>query len=97
MKNMKVKTKLILGFSIPVILTIINVLVGVLVTNIAVSTISAMNQEGADQIAEGLDRLVTEISQLNEDGATGIRDELATVSGIDENERVVLIDRKSVV
>ena len=92
MKNMKVRTKLILGFAIPVILTIVNVLVGVFVTNYAVSTISAMNQAGADQIAEGLDRLVTEISQLNEDGATGIKEELSKVDGVDENERAALME-----
>lgn len=92
MKNVKVKTKLIMGFAIPVILTIVNVLVGVFVTNYAVSTISAMNQQGADQIAEGLDHLVAEISQLNEDGATGIKDELAKVDGIDENERATLME-----
>lgn len=85
MKNMKMKTKLILGFAIPIILTIINVLVGVLVTNQAVKTISAMNEDGATGLASGLDELVSSISALDEDGAKDINEELQR-SGIDAAE-----------
>lgn len=92
MKNMKVRTKLILGFAVPVILTIINVLIGVFITNYAVETISALNQQGADQLGDGLDQLVAEISQLNEDGASGIRAELETLSGIDQAEKEKLME-----
>lgn len=38
MKNMKVKTKLILGFIVPIILTIVNVFLGDLITEAAVKT-----------------------------------------------------------
>ena len=92
MKNLKIRTKLILGFAVPVILTIINVLVGVIVTNIAVADISALNQAGADQIAAGLDQLVAEISQLNEDGAAGINAELAEMTNIDSSAKEALME-----
>ncbi len=92
MKDMKIRTKLIMGFAVPVILTIINVLVGVWVTNYAVKTISAMNEAGAAQVASGLDQLVESISQLNEDGATGINDELHGITNLDEAKRMELMD-----
>ncbi len=47
MKNMKMKTKLILGFSVPVFLTILTVLLGVWVQQQCVGTISEMNEQGA--------------------------------------------------
>ena len=50
MKNMKIRTKLILGFSIPVLLTIITVLVGVFITKECVSVIGEMNQTSADEM-----------------------------------------------
>ena len=56
MKDMKMKTKLILGFAVPILLTIITVLLGVFITKYAVSTISTMNEEGAQGISEGLER-----------------------------------------
>lgn len=87
MKNMKVKTKLILGFALPVILTIINVLVGVFVTSYAVGTISQMNENGAAQIRQGLDNLVSDISTLNEQAAAGVNDELKKIATLDEAER----------
>ncbi len=40
MKNMKIRTKLIVGFSIPVLLTILTVLVGVFITKECVSVIT---------------------------------------------------------
>ena len=50
MKNMKIRTKLILGFSIPVLLTIVTVLVGVFITKECVSVIGEMNQTREDEI-----------------------------------------------
>ncbi len=92
MKNMKIRTKLILGFAVPIILTIINVLVGVWITNYAVDTISVMNEDGATQIASGLDQLVESISQLNEDGATGINEQLHGITEIDDATRQEMMD-----
>ena len=86
LKNTKVKTKLILGFSIPIILTIINVLVSVLITNYAVKTISTMNENGAVQINDGLQQLVDTISALNEEGASQIIEELRSIEGLDDAE-----------
>ncbi len=86
LKNMKIRTKLIAGFSIPVLLTIINVLVGVWITNYAVSTISTMNEDGAIGIKNGLQQLVDSISTLNEDSATEIIEELRSIEGLDEAE-----------
>ncbi len=92
MKDMKMRTKLILGFAVPILLTIITVLLGVFITKYAVSTISTMNEEGAQGISEGLDQLVTSISQLNEDGATGINEELMKLSELSESERNKLME-----
>ncbi len=92
LKNMKIRTKLIAGFSIPVLLTIINVLVGVWITNYAVSTISTMNEDGAAGIKSGLQQLVDSISALNEDSATEIVAELRTVENMDEAELNKLIE-----
>ena len=50
MKNMKIRTKLIVGFSIPVLLTILTVLVGVFITKECVSVITEMNQTSADEL-----------------------------------------------
>lgn len=86
LKDMKIRTKLILGFAIPILLTIINVLVGVWVTSYAVDTISQMNEDGAQQIASGLDQLVEEVSGLNQEGATGVNEELRSIDGIDSAE-----------
>ena len=86
MKNMKVRTKLILGFAIPILLTILNVVISVLVTGYAVKTISKMNEEGATQIMQGLQSLVDDISGLNEAGAAGINEELQKMDGIDEQQ-----------
>ncbi|WP_301043491.1 hypothetical protein, partial [Parabacteroides goldsteinii] len=83
---MKVRTKLILGFTVPVLLTIINVLVGVWITNYAVDTIGSMNEEGAVQIKDELNELVETISTLNEDGANGINEELRKMGDIDARE-----------
>lgn len=92
MKNMKMKTKMILGFAIPIILTIINVLVGVFVTDYAVDTISSMNEAGANDIMSGVDLMVSSISTLNEEGAAGINAELQKISGVDEAERTKLME-----
>lgn len=92
MKNMKIRTKLIIGFAVPIVLTIINVLIGVWITNYAVGTISKMNEEGAAQVAAGLDDLVASISQLNEDGATGINDQLHGITNLDEATSAALME-----
>lgn len=92
MKNMKIRTKLILGFAVPVVLTIINVLISVFVTSYAVSTISHMNDDGAAQINEGLDELITNISTMNTAAAEGISDELKKIADIDDNERNKLME-----
>ncbi len=92
MKNMSIRTKLIIGFAVPIVLTIINVLVGVWITNYAVKTITKMNEEGTVQISGALDELVASISELNEAGAVGINEKLETMTGIDESKRQELMD-----
>ena len=92
MKNMKIKTKLILGFAIPIILTIINVLVGVVVTKGAVANITAMNQATVQQVDDGMDRLVAAISQMREESAQGVNAELMKMDDIDDNERATLME-----
>lgn len=52
MKNMKIRTKLIVGFSIPVLLTIVTVLVGVFITKECVGVIGQMNQTSADELRQ---------------------------------------------
>lgn len=86
MKNLKVRTKLILGFALPILLTVLNVIISVLVSKYAVDTISKMNEEGATQIMQGLQSLVDDISGLNEAGAAGINEELQKMDGIDEQQ-----------
>lgn len=76
LKNMKVRTKLILGFAIPIVLIITNVLIGVWITDYAVDTTSNMNEQGAKQIEAGLDQLASAISALNVDDAYGINETL---------------------
>ncbi len=52
MKNIKMKTKLIMGFCVPVLLTIITVLTGVYINKEIRNRISAMNEEGAQEVSE---------------------------------------------
>lgn len=52
MKNIKMKTKLIMGFCVPVLLTIITVLTGVYINKEIRSRISEMNEEGAQEVNE---------------------------------------------
>ncbi|MCM1542273.1 MAG: methyl-accepting chemotaxis protein [Blautia sp.] len=92
MKNMKIKTKLILGFSIPVILTIVNVLVGVFITNYAVKTIKGMEETSAQTIDSALDALVTSISDMDRASVDELEDKLATMSGISAEDREELVD-----
>jgi len=89
---MKIRTKLILGFAVPVVLMIINVIAGVLFTNYAVSTISQMNEEGAAQIGAGLDNLAAEISRLNEEGVAGLGAELEKMDAVSVKEREALME-----
>ena len=51
MKNIKMKTKLIMGFCVPVLLTIITVLTGVYINKEIRNRISAMNEEGAQEVS----------------------------------------------
>ncbi len=51
MKNMKIRTKLILGFSVPVILTIVTVLVGVFISKECVNVIAEMNHTASDNLS----------------------------------------------
>ncbi len=48
MKNMKMRTKLIIGFSIPVLLTILTVVVSMFITTECVNVVAEMNEQGAE-------------------------------------------------
>ena len=50
MKNMKMRTKLILGFSIPVLLTILTVVVSMFITTECVNIVAEMNEAGAQEL-----------------------------------------------
>ncbi|MCM1136339.1 MAG: methyl-accepting chemotaxis protein [Clostridium sp.] len=52
MKNVKMKTKLIMGFAIPVILTIVTVVVGMYITTECTNTIVDLNKQVAEQIED---------------------------------------------
>lgn len=54
MKNMKMRTKLIVGFVIPVILTVINVLIGVLSTREVVNKAEALNDMQIESLNQTL-------------------------------------------
>ncbi len=49
MNNMKIKTKLIIGFFIPIVLTIVNVLLAVSINNNAVDTLKRLNEEASEK------------------------------------------------
>ncbi|MCM1174667.1 MAG: methyl-accepting chemotaxis protein [Blautia sp.] len=92
---MKIRTKLILGFSIPVILTIINVLIGVFVTDKAVDAVRLMNENSAAQVTGGLQQLVDSVSAMEEETTVEIEAELDKMDGVnaDELNRIIaLID-----
>ena len=50
MKNMKMRTKLIIGFSIPVLLTILTVVVSMFITTECVNVVAEMNEQGAEDL-----------------------------------------------
>ena len=50
MKNMKMRTKLILGFSLPVLLTILTVVVSMFITTECVDIVAEMNEAGAEEL-----------------------------------------------
>lgn len=52
MKDMKIKTKMIIGFAIPIILTIVNVIVGMSSVNRIKTTVSAMQTEEYNTISQ---------------------------------------------
>lgn len=86
MKNMKMRTKLIIGFSIPVLLTILTVVVGMIITNGCVDTIAEMNHQAAVTMEElfgqqeGLDD--AEIDVLMEAVNSGIENRVARMRSI---------------
>lgn len=57
MKNMKMKTKMIIGFAIPIILTIINVLIGVSSVNRIRSTVATMQTEEFTTITKTMEEI----------------------------------------
>lgn len=57
MKNMKMKTKMIIGFAIPIILTIINVLIGVSSVNRIRSTVATMQTEEFATITQTMEEI----------------------------------------
>ena len=55
MNNMKIKTKLIIGFFIPIVLTIVNVLLAVSINNNAVDTLKRLNEEASEKTEQTLE------------------------------------------
>lgn len=73
MKNMKMKTKLILGFAIPIILTIINVVMGVWSTKYMVTSAQELNDAQIESLQATLidmgsdpDRIATVMASVEE-------------------------------
>ena len=56
MKDMKMKTKLILGFAIPILLTLFNIIISNMSTKRAASIVEAARQESYVRNATILDR-----------------------------------------
>lgn len=63
MKNVKIKTRLIIGFLVPVILTIINVYIGMSSVRSSVSTVEEMYEEESVEVEELLDKIGAEDGQ----------------------------------
>ncbi len=82
MKDMKIKTKMIIGFAIPIVLTIINVIVGMSSVNRIKTTIGTMQQEEFATIT----RTMEEIG-ADEAKAKVLTDTL-TASLVDDNELI---------
>lgn len=57
MKNMKMKTRMIIGFAIPIILTIINVLVGMASVNTIKATVASMQTEQYTTITHKMEEI----------------------------------------
>ena len=57
MKNMKIKTRMIIGFAIPIILTIINVLVGMISVSTIKATVAAMQTEQYSTITHKMEEI----------------------------------------
>ena len=84
MKDMKIKTKMIIGFAIPIILTIINVLIGMISVNRIKDTVEAMQTEQYTTVIKTMDEI-----GADEQKANIITDALKT-SMVDDN---ALIER----
>ena len=57
MKNVKIKTRLFIGFLVPIILTIINVYIGMSSVRSSVSTVEEMYEEESVEVEELLDKI----------------------------------------
>lgn len=89
MKNLKMRTKLIMGFSIPVILTILTVVMSIYITNQVIDNIADLNEQAVVAISEelrtvsGIDeqemaRLISMIEEGKDDRITRMRDGIQT-------------------
>lgn len=65
-KNVKIKTRLIIGFLVPVILTIINVYIGMSSVRSSVSTVEEMYEEESVEVEELLDKIGAEEGKKTE-------------------------------
>lgn len=89
MKNLKMRTKLIMGFSIPVILTILTVVMSIYITNQVIDNIADLNEQAVVAISEelrtvsGIDeqemaRLISMIEEGKDDRITRMRNGIQT-------------------
>ena len=87
MKNMKIKTKLILGFAIPVLLTMITVLLSIWITKDCVKTLAQMNEESAVELNEHFhenlnDEQSAELMQIVNEGKDHRIERMESLMGI---------------
>lgn len=89
MKNLKMRTKLIMGFSIPVILTILTVVMSIYITNQVIDNIADLNEQAVVAISEelrtvsGIDeqemaRLISMVEEGKDDRITRMRNGIQT-------------------
>lgn len=89
MKNLKMRTKLIMGFSIPVILTILTVVMSIYITNQVIDNIADLNEQAVVAISEELrtvsgideqemDHLISMIEEGKDDRITRMRNGIQT-------------------
>ena len=82
MKDMKIKTKMIIGFAIPIILTIVNVIVGMTSVNRIKNTIEDMQLEQYHTVTQTMEEI-----GADETKAKIVTDTL-TASMVDDNELI---------